>query len=99
VLLLDQLRAGGAQLSYHGDMDPTGLALTEHHRRRFGARPWRMGGRDYLAALDEAVVTVDPAVTIPPTPWDPDLADAVREHRRVVYEEQVIEVLLRDLRG
>jgi hypothetical protein len=56
-----------------------------------------MGASDYLAAVDEAVVTVDDGVTIPPTPWDPDLADAVREHRRVVYEEQVIEVLLRDL--
>jgi uncharacterized protein (TIGR02679 family) len=99
VLLLDQLRAGGAQLHYHGDIDPTGLALTEHHRRRFGALPWRMGAGDYLAAVDDAVVSVDPAVAIPPTPWDPDLADAVREHRRVVYEEQVIEILLRDLQG
>jgi hypothetical protein len=56
-----------------------------------------MGARDHLAAVDEAVVTADPGVTIPPTPWDPALADAVREHRRVVYEEQVVGVLLRDL--
>jgi uncharacterized protein (TIGR02679 family) len=99
VLLLDQLRAGGARLHYHGDVDPTGLVLTEHHRRRFGAQPWRMDASDYLAAIGDAVVTLDPAVAIPPTPWDPALADAVREHRRVVYEEQVIDVLLRDLQG
>lgn len=98
VLLLDQLQAGGARLHYHGDIDPTGLVLTEHHRRRFGAHPWRMGAADYLAAVDEAVVTIGETATVPPTPWDPALAEAVRRHRRVVFEEQVVELLLEDLR-
>jgi uncharacterized protein (TIGR02679 family) len=99
VLLLDQLRAGGVRLHYHGDMDPTGLVLAEHHRRRFDAQPWRMGAADYLAAVEAAVVPIDPATAIPPTPWDPALADAIRQHRRVVFEEQVVDVLLGDLRA
>jgi uncharacterized protein (TIGR02679 family) len=99
VLLLDQLRAGGVRLHYHGDMDPTGLVLTEHHRRRFDAQPWRMDASDYLAVVGDAVVTIDPATTIPATPWDPALADAVREHRRVVFEEQVLDDLLAALRS
>jgi uncharacterized protein (TIGR02679 family) len=98
VLLLDQLRSGGAHLHYHGDMDPTGLVLTEHHRRRFGAQPWRMGASDYLAAVGAATVSIEDGTTIPATPWDPALADAVRTHRRVVFEEQVLDDLLADLR-
>jgi uncharacterized protein (TIGR02679 family) len=99
VLALDQLRAGGARLHYHGDLDPTGMVLAEHHLRRFEASPWRLGASDYLAAVGDAVVTIDPDVAVPPTPWDPALAVAVREHRRVVYEEQVIDVLLGDLQA
>jgi uncharacterized protein (TIGR02679 family) len=97
VLLLDQLRSSGARLRYHGDMDPTGLVLTEHHRRRFGAQPWRMSAGDYLAAVGAATVTIDVDTSVPPTPWVPALADAVRAHRRVVFEEQVVDDLLADL--
>lgn len=99
VVLLDQFRAVGARLHYHGDVDPTGLVLTDHHRRRFGARPWRMDAGDYLAAVGDATATIEPGTTVPPTPWDPALADAVREHRRVVFEEQVVDDLLADLRA
>jgi uncharacterized protein (TIGR02679 family) len=98
VLLLDQLRSRGARLHYHGDMDPTGLVLTEHHRRRFEAQPWRMGVNDYLAAVGAATVPIEDGIPIPATPWDPALADAMRTHRRVVFEEQVLDDLLADLR-
>lgn len=99
VLLLDQLRDAGARLHYHGDVDPTGLVLAEHHRQRFGARPWRLSAGDYLDAVGAATTPIDPAVAIPPTPWDPALAEAVCMHRRVVFEEQVVDRLLTDLRA
>lgn len=98
VLVLDQLRAAGARLHYHGDIDPTGLVLAEHHRTRFGASPWRLTADDYLDAVPDATVPIAAEVSVPPTPWDPTLADAVRAHRRVVFEEQVMAVLLDDLR-
>ena len=98
VSLLDQLRAVGARLHYHGDLDPIGLVLTEHHRRRFDAQPWRMGAGDYLAAVGDAVATIEAGAAIPPTPWDPALAEAVREHRVAVFEEQVVDDLMADLR-
>ncbi len=97
VLLLDQLRDRGARLYYHGDIDPTGLALAEHHRQRFGAQLWRLTAEDYLAVVDAARTPIDPGATIPPTPWDPELAEAVRRHRLVVFEEQVVDLLLADL--
>jgi uncharacterized protein (TIGR02679 family) len=97
VLLLDQLRDAGARLHYHGDVDPTGLVLAEHHRQRFGARPWRMSAADYLAAVGAATTPIDPGTAIPATPWDPALAEAVRVYRRVVFEEQVVDLLLADL--
>ncbi|OPG07670.1 DUF2399 domain-containing protein [Microbispora sp. GKU 823] len=34
-----------------------------------------------------------------PTPWDPALADAMREQGSPVYEEAVADSLLADLRG
>lgn len=101
VLLLDQLRAGGTALRYHSDFDPTGLLLTEHMRQRYGAEPWRMGARDYLAAVD-ALPTSDEPVTfveaaVPPTPWDPALAEVMRVRRIPVYEEQILEDMAQDV--
>lgn len=96
VLLLDQLRSAGVALRYHSDLDATGLALTGHLARRFGASPWRMTAADYLAAVDDARIALAPT-ELPPTPWDPALRTAMQRHARVVFEEQVVDVLLEDL--
>jgi uncharacterized protein (TIGR02679 family) len=97
VLLLDQLRERGVRLHYHGDVDPTGLVVAEHPPRTLCAHPRRVGAADYLAAVGAATTPIDATTSIPPTPWDQALAEAVREHRLVVYEEQVVDQLLADL--
>lgn len=97
VLLLDQVRASGASMHYHSDLDGAGLALTGHLIRRFGAAPWRMSVGDYLAAVDGARMPLVTDGPLPETPWDPALREAILEHRRVVYEEQVVDTLLNDL--
>ena len=97
VLLLDQLRVGGTELRYHSDLDPTGVVLTSHLVERFGVRPWRMTAADYLAAAPASRSSREATSGLPPTPWDPELREAMARHGHVVFEEDVIGVLLDDL--
>lgn len=96
--LLTQLVADGADVRYHGDFDWPGVAITGRVLA-LGARPWRMAAGDYLDALDR----LDPEAALPldgapgPTPWDPDLAAAMREHGTAVHEESVLDMLLEEL--
>lgn len=95
-LLLAELRMHGAQLRVHADFDYGGIAITTHVTSRLGARPWRMGHADYLAALDAPTTTL--RQTISTTPWDPELAHAMNVHRRASHEEAIYASLLADLR-
>lgn len=95
--LLGQLRGAGARLLYHGDFDTPGIAICSRMHQA-GLEPWRMGGRDYLAALRRADETStdlahDTAECVD-TPWDPSLADAFRADRRIVHEELIVGDLL-----
>ncbi|MEU6428773.1 TIGR02679 family protein [Microbispora sp. NPDC046973] len=96
---------GGARLRYHGDFDWPGVDMAGVAARRHGAELWRMTAADYLAGLahlgdlpegDEHLRLSERAV---PTPWDPALAEAMRERGSAVYEESVADSLLADLRG
>lgn len=93
-LLLDQLVAGGATLRYHGDFDPTGLAICERMHTN-GLQPFRMGSADYLAAVESAEASL-PLADGPagPTPWDPDLRAEFNRHRRIVHEELLLDQIL-----
>ncbi|XVQ82080.1 TIGR02679 family protein [Microbispora siamensis] len=101
---------GGARLRYHGDFDWPGVDMAGAVARRHGAELWRMTAADYLAGLADAAKADDGdagdgegrvALTgrPVPTPWDPALADAMREQGSAVYEEAVADSLLADLRG
>lgn len=98
--LLLQLARAGARLHYHGDFDWAGLAIGNWVMRASGARPWRFGVADYLAALGVVAVSgralglegVD-------ADWDADLASAMRAHDRAVDEEAIVAILIRDLEG
>ncbi|MEU8060676.1 TIGR02679 family protein [Microbispora bryophytorum] len=96
---------GGARLRYHGDFDWPGVDMAGAVVRRYGAEIWRMTAADYLAGLanlgdlpegDEHLRLTGRPV---PTPWDPVLADAMREKGIAVYEEAVAGSLVADLRG
>ncbi len=90
---------GGGELCYHGDFDWPGLAIASSVMRRHGARPWRMGASDYLAGLRADAEHVKLTGTPQPTPWDPELAQAMAASGRVLFEETVADGLLRDLSG
>nr|WP_255673037.1 TIGR02679 family protein [Glycomyces amatae] len=95
IRLLDLLGRSGSPLRYHGDFDPAGIRIAAMVMERFGARPWRMGATDYLAAPVDGVGFAAEAVC--ETPWDPALAVAMRRRLAAVSEEQQIEALLADL--
>ncbi|MBX6389381.1 MAG: DUF2399 domain-containing protein [Frankia sp.] len=92
-----QLRAGGAELRYHGDFDAAGLTMTARARAA-GCEPFHMAAADYRAALAAARaegvdLPRDPAPP-PATPWDPDLAVEFDAHRAIVHEERVMDAVL-----
>lgn len=93
LVLLRQLRETGAELWYHGDFDPAGLQIARRAMAESGARPWRFGAADYLAA-PKGVALVG---AVPATPWDLALGETMRRERRVVHEETVFEALAEDL--
>ncbi|MCZ2810118.1 TIGR02679 family protein [Modestobacter sp. VKM Ac-2979] len=98
LLLLARLLAGGADVSYHGDFDWPGVDITTRLLRR-GARPWRMGERDYTEAVrglpDDARLAL--SGTPVGSPWDERLSAAMQRHGVAVHEEALLPHLLEDL--
>lgn len=82
--LLDQARKQGVELRYAGDYDPEGLAIAAWIATRYGVE---------IVMTAEAYLTADrergPAWgnSEPSTPWDDGLAAAIREWRKVVFQE------------
>jgi len=97
--LLRALSGGGARVLVHADLDWAGLRIAAQVLGEAGGIPWRMTAGDYRAAL-AASPHGPPLGGRPSTAaWDPDLVPAMVEGGRAVLEEQVIDVLLRDLAG
>lgn len=96
-LLCERLRAGGAQLRYHGDLDWDGLAIAAHARERLGAEPWRFDAAEYrrVARLRS---DLRPLGLRPARVPDGELADSLEELGRAVPEELVRDDLIADLR-
>ncbi|MEM7792701.1 MAG: TIGR02679 family protein [Verrucomicrobiota bacterium] len=93
--LLKQLANSRIKIYYHGDFDWPGIAITNFVCDRYQAIPWRMSAQDYLSAHKEKPLTGKPLGT----PWDPSLSQAMQKIKKIVYEEQVIDKLLKDLTG
>ena len=87
----------GAELWYHGDFDWPGVAIAADVIARYGGRAWRMGASDYLEAVDRNVSAIALAGEPVDTPWETELADAMRTAGCAVYEESVADLLLVDL--
>ena len=90
--LVRQIADTGTGVRVHADFDPGGFNIVGHVHE-LGGTPWRMGAVDHEAALDRAGPrTVSGPV--PVTPWDARLASEFAEHRRPVYEEQLLDMIL-----
>ncbi|GJF32556.1 hypothetical protein KNE206_52560 [Kitasatospora sp. NE20-6] len=90
---------GGGTLCYHGDFDWPGIDMTNQLINRYRARPWRMTASDYLAGASDT--GEDDRISLSgkphPTPWDPQLAEAMQRTNQTLYEEAVADNLLDDL--
>jgi len=96
--LLQQLRAAGARLRYHGDFDWPGIAIGNQLMRAFGAHAWRFGSDDYRAAMAEpqrirAALRGSPVAAT----WDTELATAMAASDCALPEEALFETLCGDL--
>jgi uncharacterized protein (TIGR02679 family) len=98
--LLDLLASGGADFVYHGDFDWGGVRIANAVRHRVDWRPWRYDCLAYEAAVSAARPPAPPgglAGEPVATPWDPELAAAMRRHNIRIEEELTLDALLQDL--
>jgi uncharacterized protein (TIGR02679 family) len=96
--LLQQLRAAGARLRYHGDFDWPGIGIGNQLVRAFGAEAWRFGRSDYVAALAEPARARAALLGAPVTAsWDAELAPAMCAAGCALPEESLFETLCEDL--
>jgi len=98
--LLELLAVGGAAFGYHGDFDWGGVRIAQAVHQRVNWRPWRYDHQAYQAAVSAAPplaplarLAGEPAAT----PWDPELAAAMRHHNLRIEEELTLDALLQDL--
>jgi uncharacterized protein (TIGR02679 family) len=98
--LLDLLAAGGADFGYHGDFDWGGVRIAGAVRQRVKWQPWWYGHQAYEAAVlathpltPLAGLAGEPSAT----PWDPELAAAMRRRNVRIEEELTLDALLQDL--
>jgi uncharacterized protein (TIGR02679 family) len=100
--LLQSAVSSGSALYWHSDFSWPGLRCMAAAIRRFQARPWLMAASDYQAMLSGGGLPGGLAALTglaEPSPWDPELADAMRQAGRCVSEELVVPDLLAALTG
>jgi len=98
--LLDLLAAGGAEFGYHGDYDWGGVRIARTVRHRVSWQPWRYDHQAYEAAVSAAhpfAPLAGLAGEAAATPWDPELAAAMRRRGLRIEEELTLDALLQDL--
>lgn len=91
--LLGLVVGAGAELRVHTDLDWGGVRIANLIIERFGARPWRMGTADYLAAPPGVALHGRPVEAT----WDGTLTAAMHRRGTAVHEEQLLPTLLEDL--
>ena len=91
--VLHALRAGQAELLYHGDFDWAGIEIANWLIAQCGVVPWQMATADYEAAVAAAAgapsdIRLDDRQV--EASWDPELAATMRALGRPVHEEAVL---------
>lgn len=81
-------------MTYHGDFDWPGLAMAADAWGRYGATPWLMTAEDYESVPGSLPLKGSPVES----PWDPDLAAAMRRRGVAVHEEAVLDQIIANLR-
>ena len=92
--LLRQFTAANWRLAYHGDFDWPGIRISNLVLSRHGATAWRMSTDDYTSAPASKVRLGKAGVA---ATWDSSLMSAMKARGHAVFEEQVLDTLLKDL--
>jgi uncharacterized protein (TIGR02679 family) len=95
--LLGLLAAGGARFDYHGDFDWGGARIARSVLQRVDWQPWRYDHQSYQAAVSAAHPLRPLAGEPVATPWDPELACAMKHRNVRIEEELTLDALLQDL--
>lgn len=90
VILLEML----GEFFYHGDFDWAGLRIANRVLRLPRARPWRYSAEDYRRECHGGSTLLGIPVE---ACWDSELRPAMKQARKAVHEEQMLERLLQDL--
>lgn len=99
VTMVRQLAAAGAAIYQHADFDEAGIAITSWLTERAATHPWLMDTASYRAAIANGARQVTTLGSVPPTPWDPPLADLMTATGRPIYEEALRADLLENMRA
>lgn len=92
--LLHLAGRAGWILAYHGDFDWGGIRIANQLFQEIGFTPWRFDTKNYLTAAGKRRrLSSAPADAL----WDADLAAAMKCRGHALDEEQVVDLLLRDL--
>jgi uncharacterized protein (TIGR02679 family) len=95
--LLAAAQVAGAELRAHADFDRDGIAIVNALYHRFGAKPWRMGTGEYLAAIDSIIIERELGDEPAEAAWDNALKRSMMRQGLRVEEEAVAGGLLLDL--
>ena len=90
-----RLAAAGVRLAYHGDFDWGGIQIANAVMRRHGAIPWRFSSAAYRRARGGRPLRGEPTAAS----WDSRLQPAMVALGLAVHEEEVLDLLLKDLAG
>lgn len=101
LFLFKQMSSSDCRFVFHGDFDWGGVRIFNHLRRNLHEHitPWRFGRDDYLRALDRLDAISKLESTPADTEWDPSLREAMIDRELAVFEEQVLDDLIRDLQS
>lgn len=89
------LAAARWNIAVRADFDPAGIrTVTAILNAVPTAKPWRMTATDYATSGPTAPIRE----LVPPTPWEPELAEQISATGCVAFEEALMEHLLDDLR-
>ncbi len=97
LLLLRSLEIAGGEISFHTDFDWAGVRIGNKLAAHLPtATAWRMSAADYARAATTQI-SLDLVGAPVQATWDEHLATAMSRRGTAVYEESVIDELLRDL--
>lgn len=100
--LMDLLAASGHHLYYSGDFDPEGIGMAVRFKERYGEQGhmWRMTVLDYEASNPTAgiedrhgkLLTLQNSLL-------GELVSAVMQNEKLGYQEGILHLLIKDLKG